>query len=39
MLDAASIGVGLLFFVGFEVYVRYCDRLLRQSQSRAKGGR
>lgn len=37
MLDVASVGVAVVFFLGCEWYVRYCDRLLRQSQ--VKGDR
>lgn len=36
MLDVASIGVGVVFFIGCEFYVKYCDRLLKKSQ--IKGG-
>lgn len=36
MLDVASIGVGVLFFIGCEFYIRYCDRLLTASQSKGK---
>ena len=34
MLDIASIGVGLVFFFGCELYVKYCDRLWQSSQTK-----
>ncbi len=38
MLDVASIGVGVLFFIGCEFYIHYCDRLWVASQAK-KGER
>jgi hypothetical protein len=36
MLDVASIGVGVLFFIGCELYIHFCDKLWQVSQ--VKGG-
>lgn len=32
MLDIASVGVVVLYFLGCEWYIRYCNRLLERSQ-------
>ena len=37
MLDVAGVGVCVLFFIGCELYIRYCDRLLRQSRAKGRG--
>ncbi len=34
MLDVASIGVGIIFFIGCELYIKYCDRLWDASQTK-----
>lgn len=39
MLDVAGIVVCIAFFVGCELYVRYCDRLLNESQASQKEAR
>ncbi len=39
MLDVASIGTVVLFFIGCELYIRYCNRMLVKSQSKAGGVR
>ncbi len=39
MLDIASIGTVVLFFVGCEWYIYYCERLLKASQVKGGGER
>ncbi len=39
MLDVLGLGLGVLFFVGCEFYIHYCDRLLTKSQSKGGGVR